>query len=365
MPPKLHRNRWLPLPAALAALVVAAIFGAIVSVSILHPQEEPSVRLFLPLFYFSLYWVLAALLNHHSVELSPDGVHDTVGPLPVRLPRTTSRQAIRHCYVRTVVFSHKTGAERTRHYMAGFETANDHQLDHAGPHATEAEAIQSASELAVIFSPPLEIRRISQIPPFRQRLSRLLVFLLWTALALAALFAGFLWEMSYQQSRRSYPARPKSAISAPHSTRSGLSSRQLASSAANASSSLRPPDRSSAIPSAPTRKPQPAPPSVPTHPTAPPLPAATPPHTLAADLPPLPRPPVGIFGNIELAAVLEKSPNPIRDDAITPLRCSQPLLTPRRLPTAMTAAPAHTYYTAKSLAACPADRGTRRPSPPS
>ena len=48
MEPKHFRTRWLTLPAALAGLVVAAIFGAAVSVSILRPQEEPTVRLFLP-----------------------------------------------------------------------------------------------------------------------------------------------------------------------------------------------------------------------------------------------------------------------------------------------------------------------------
>lgn len=170
MEPKHFRNRWLPLPAALAGLVVAAILGAAVSLSILHPEEEPTVRLFLPLYFFSLYWVLAALVNRHTVDISPEGVRDTVGPLPVRLPRTTSRQGIRRCYVRTVIFSHRNGTERTRHFMAGFETTNDHQFDLSGPHPTEAAALQSAYEFTVLFNqspglPPLEIRRVDQILP--------------------------------------------------------------------------------------------------------------------------------------------------------------------------------------------------------
>ena len=108
-------------------------------------------------------------------------------PFPFAPPRTIWGQAIRYCYVRTAIVPHKTGAERTRHYIAGFETTNDHQFALVAPHATEAEALQSAHELARIFSPPLEVRR----------LSRLLLFLFWLTLAL-----GLLWELNHQQIHR-------------------------------------------------------------------------------------------------------------------------------------------------------------------
>lgn len=206
-----HFNfRWLAIPWGAFGLIFAVVFGGIAWMSLQQPQENPSVRLAIPLYLFACYFVAAALINRRSAILTPEGVRVIIWPLPIRIPERSRRNAIRHCYLKKVVVL-DDGTELEHYYMAGIETANDQQIDLTGPHKTEPEAIESAKTITAILNqapgnPPLEIRWIPNHPPPRRVLSVLLLVGFWLAVALYTIYLGVQWEEAWQKARRAATA---------------------------------------------------------------------------------------------------------------------------------------------------------------
>jgi len=196
---RLHQ-RYLSLPYSIFGIILAVIFGAIAVISWLQQEDGPSVRMAIPLYLFSIYWVLVALCNIRSVAITAHGVRDIVWPFPVHIPRRTKRSAIRHCFVRGVTTTDE-GTVLETYNMVGVETLAGLQIDLSGPHNSVLEETEVATEIARILN--IEIRRVPQIPTRREIVSRLLRISFWAIIGFFTLFLGFEWEEVHQRRRNS------------------------------------------------------------------------------------------------------------------------------------------------------------------
>jgi hypothetical protein len=207
-------QRWMPLPWGAFGIALALIFAGIgVDSLIMHPEEQPSVRVVIPMYALALYWVFALLCNKRTATITPEGVRVSVWPFLVRLPRRVKHGNIRHCYIRQVdVYDEGTVLER--HYSAGVETLDGEQIDISKPHNTAEEAMLLANQVARVLNrwpgrSPVEVRQVAQIPERKEVLLILALASLWLALFIAAIFIGFAWEEERVRSRRTAIASPQ------------------------------------------------------------------------------------------------------------------------------------------------------------
>jgi len=194
---RLHQ-RYLSLPYSIFGIILAVIFGAIAVISWRNPEESPSVRMVIPIYLFSVYWVLVALCNIRTAVIATHEVRDIVWPFPVHIPRRTKRSAIRHCFVRGVTIMDE-GTVLEDYNMVGVETLAGLQIDLSGPHNSIEEATQAAAEIAGILN--IEIRDVSQTPTRREIFSRLLRLAFWAVIGFSTLFLGFEWEEVHHRTR--------------------------------------------------------------------------------------------------------------------------------------------------------------------
>jgi len=206
----------MPLPWGGFTGALAIIFGAVGAYSWFDPEDEPTVRMVIPLYVVAVYWVLAALFNVHSFVITSRRIWDIVWPVPVRFPRWTKRSNVRHCYLRNTVICEE-GTELENDYTAGVETIAGRQIDVSGPHKTSDEAIQVAMETASILNQEpggrmIEVCHVVLSPTRTQIIRTVLVVLFWLVLCIAAILVGAVWEEEHRLRRIADPfcCRPKS-----------------------------------------------------------------------------------------------------------------------------------------------------------
>ncbi len=195
---KRFHQRYLSIPYGVYGIILAVIFGAIAVISWLNPEDGPSVRMVIPMYLFSVYWVLVALFNIRTVVITPQEVRDIVWPFPVHIPRRTKRSAIRHCFVRGVTLMDE-GTVLETYNMVGIETLAGLQIDVSGPHDAIHEATQAAAEIAGILN--IEIRDVPHSPTRRELVSRMLRMSFWITIGFYSLYLGISWEESHQRTR--------------------------------------------------------------------------------------------------------------------------------------------------------------------
>jgi hypothetical protein len=224
-------QRWMPLPWGGFGIALALIFAAIgVHSIILHPEEQPSVRVVIPMYALALYWVFALLCNKRTATITPEGVRVSVWPFLIRLPRRVKHDRVRHCYIRQVDISDE-GTVLERYYSAGVETLDGEQIDISNPHNTAEEALLLANQVAHVLNQwpgrsPVEVRQVAQIPEQKEVLWVLALAGFWLALFIAAIFIGFAWEEERLRSRRT--ALPKRNAKSAAAERIGVDANTLA-----------------------------------------------------------------------------------------------------------------------------------------
>ena len=191
-------QRYLSIPYGVFGSILAIVFGAIAVEAWIHPEDGPSIRMVIPMYLFSVYWVIVSLCNIRTAILTPHHVRDIVWPFPVHLPRLTNRTNIRHCFIRGVTITDEDAILET-YNMVGVETLAGLQIDLSGPHATLDQATTAATEVANILK--LEIVHVSQTPTRRELVSRLLRLAFWATIGFSSLYLGFVWEENFQRSK--------------------------------------------------------------------------------------------------------------------------------------------------------------------
>lgn len=200
------RQRWLPVPWGVYGIILALLFGGIGAYFWLHPEDGPTVLMVVPLYAISVYMVLAAVCNVYQAVVTPHRIWEFVWPFPVRLPRATSRDRIRHCYLRNVNISDDT-AEWENHYYAGVETVEGWQIELSGPHQSAEHALQMAYRVADVLNEAPGPNQISvvRVPQLRSRgeaIRIVLICLFWLALSIYGVFLGADWDEEYRRKRR-------------------------------------------------------------------------------------------------------------------------------------------------------------------
>jgi hypothetical protein len=172
----------------------------------MYPEDEPSVRVVIPMYALGLYWVFALLCNKRTAAVTPKGVRVSIWPFIVRFPRRVKYERIRHCYIRQVD-TYDDGTVLERYYSAGIETLQGEQVDLSSPHNTADEAMHVANQVAHVLNQQpgrthVQVREVAQVPERREILWTLLLLGFWLALFIASIFVGFEWEEERLRSQR-------------------------------------------------------------------------------------------------------------------------------------------------------------------
>lgn len=192
-------QRWRALPWGVFGIALAALFGGIgVYCSVAYPEDEPSVRVVIPMYGVAVYWVLALLCNRRIASVTANSVRVTIAPFFVRLPRRLKHSQLRHCYIRNID-TYDEGTLLEKYYSVGVETVKGEQIDISSPHSTAEEATLVAEQVARVLnqSPgrtPIPVRHVPQIPAQTELVSLLALLGLWLALLIGSVFVGFAWE---------------------------------------------------------------------------------------------------------------------------------------------------------------------------
>jgi len=182
---RLHQ-RWMALPWGGFGIAIALVFAAVGVYSlIMYPEEEPSVRVAIPMYALALYWVVALLCNRRTAVVTAQGVRVSVWPFRVGPPRRVKHDNIRHCYIRKIT-TYDDGTVLESYYSVGVEAIDGEQIDISHPHNTAVEAMLLANQITHVLNEwpgrsPIEVRQVAQIPEKRETLWTLALLSLWLA----------------------------------------------------------------------------------------------------------------------------------------------------------------------------------------
>src|SRR5688500_9417988 len=141
-------QRWMALPWGGFGIAIALVFAAVGVYSlIMYPEEEPSVRVAIPMYALALYWVVALLCNRRTAVVTAQGVRVSVWPFLVGPPRRVKHDNIRHCYIRKIT-TYDDGTVLESYYSVGVEAIDGEQIDMSQPHNTAEEAMLLANQVA-------------------------------------------------------------------------------------------------------------------------------------------------------------------------------------------------------------------------
>jgi hypothetical protein len=193
------QQRWMSLPLGVFCMGFSLLMMANGIYSLVYfPDEEPSVRVAIPLFGLGLYWAFALLCNRRTTSASANGVRVSVWPFFVRPARRLKREQIRHGYIRQVnITDERTLLER--YYTIGVETHAGEQLDLSTPHFVYQNAWEMSQQMVRVLNQaaghqPLSVVLVAQIPPRKEVILTLVLAGVWLAIFIGSIFVGFAWE---------------------------------------------------------------------------------------------------------------------------------------------------------------------------
>lgn len=190
----------MALPWGVYLLVIALVLAATGIYSNIHyPDEKPSVRLAVPAFGLVLYVIFALLFNWSTCVVTPKGLTVNVWPLIVRPPRRFKRDKIRFCFIRKVS-TIDDGTLLESYFSVGVESIKGLQVEISYPHNSAGEAMQLANQVASKLNQLpgarlIEVQEVEQLKMTAEVLATLALIGFWLVLFIAAILAGFEWEV--------------------------------------------------------------------------------------------------------------------------------------------------------------------------
>ena len=158
-------------------------------------------HLIVPAYFLGVYLTLAALLNSHSVVVTPEGISIRYGPVPVGSSERILREQIAFCFVwHSVVASEESVVEDDHLCCVETRGGRHLQLWRFKDAIAARDAVYKIAYILTAAAPgsPLDVRFVRE-----GRSDGVMQRRVWTwvvAFALAFVF-GAAWELIYRSSR--------------------------------------------------------------------------------------------------------------------------------------------------------------------
>jgi len=168
-----------------------------VGLAVLDPAKGGEhVQLFLPLFAYFTYWVLAVVFNMRTAVVTAGGMTLNLRPFPIGNGQKIERDRIAVCYVRHII-EYEDGVEIENFYTAGVETKEGQQIDVFVPLETENDGNQAAYRIGEVLNSDPTVRPIPVHTVVRtsQDGTFLRQAIVWSILLLLSVAVGIVWDV--------------------------------------------------------------------------------------------------------------------------------------------------------------------------